>query len=54
VRRFSETVGAIAGAIAKAQIELANPEKSLIANIRSSFPRERMTEASVTHLYPVG
>jgi hypothetical protein len=30
----------IAGALAKAQIELANPEKSLIATIRSPFPRE--------------
>jgi hypothetical protein len=36
----SETVGAIAGALAKAQIELANPEKSLTATIRSPFPRE--------------
>ena len=33
-------VGAIAGALAKAQIELANPEKSLTATIRSPFPRE--------------
>src|SRR6185369_9676806 len=31
---------AIAGALAKAQIELANPEKSLTAVIRSPFPRE--------------
>src|SRR6185369_14730328 len=31
---------AIAGALAKAQIELANPEKSLTATIRSPFPRE--------------
>src|SRR5258705_1804217 len=36
----SETIGAIAGALAKAQIELANPEKSLTATIRSPFPRE--------------
>src|SRR6266404_3990327 len=36
----SQTIGAIAGALAKAQIELANPEKSLTATIRSPFPRE--------------
>lgn len=36
----SETIGAIAGALAKAQIELQNPEKSLTATIRSAFPRE--------------
>ena len=38
--RSSETIGAIAGALAKAQIELANPEKSLTATLRSPFPRE--------------
>ena len=31
---------AIAAALAKAQAELTNPEKSLIATIRSGFPRE--------------
>src|SRR5256885_2752951 len=36
----SETIGAIASALAKAQIELDNPEKSLTATIRSPFPRE--------------
>jgi hypothetical protein len=36
----SETLGAIAGALAKAQAELANPEKALTATIRSPFPRE--------------
>jgi hypothetical protein len=41
MQRSSETIGAIAGALAKAQIELANPEKSLTATIRSPFPRER-------------
>src|SRR4051794_37070993 len=38
--RSSETIGAIAGALAKAQIELQNPEKSLTATIQSPFPRE--------------
>jgi ERF superfamily len=40
MQRSSETIGAIAGALAKAQIELVNPEKSLTATIRSPFPRE--------------
>jgi hypothetical protein len=40
MQRSSGTIGAIAGALAKAQIELANPEKSLTATIRSPFPRE--------------
>jgi hypothetical protein len=40
MQRSSESIGAIAAALAKAQIELANPEKSLIATIRSPFPRE--------------
>jgi hypothetical protein len=38
MQRCSETIGAIASALAKAQIELANPEKSLTAT--SPFPRE--------------
>ena len=33
-------IGAIATALAKAQGELTNPEKSLTATIRSPFPRE--------------
>jgi hypothetical protein len=40
VHRFSETIGAIAAALAKAQGELSNPEKSLTATIHSPFPRE--------------
>ncbi len=40
MQRSSETIGAIAGALAKAQIELHNPEKALTATIRSPFPRE--------------
>ncbi len=40
MQRCSETIGAIAGALAKAQAEIANPEKSLTATIRSPFPRE--------------
>src|SRR5207302_1568263 len=40
MQRSSDTIGAIASALAKAQIELDNPEKSLTATIRSPFPRE--------------
>jgi hypothetical protein len=39
MQRSSETIGAIAGALAKAQVAIANPEKSLIATIRSPVPR---------------
>src|SRR5881392_1723685 len=40
MHRSSDTIGAIAAALAKAQGELTNPEKSLIATVRSPFPRE--------------
>jgi hypothetical protein len=41
MHRSSETIGAIATALAKAQSELTNPEKSVNATIRSPFPREQ-------------
>jgi hypothetical protein len=34
----SETIGPLAAAVAKAQAELTNPEKSLVATIRSDGP----------------
>jgi ERF superfamily len=40
VHRSSDTIATIAAALAKAQTELINPEKSLSATIRSPFPRE--------------
>src|ERR1044072_7359169 len=40
MQRSSETIGVIGAALAKAQFEIANPEKSLTATIRSPFPRE--------------
>ena len=40
MHRSSDTIGNISGALAKAQVELTNPEKSLVATIRSPFPRE--------------
>ena len=39
MHRSSESIGTIAAALAKAQAELTNPEKSLTATIRSPFPR---------------
>ena len=36
----SELIATIAAALAKAQAEMTNPEKSLVATIRSPFPRE--------------
>jgi len=41
MQRSSETIGAIATALAKAQAELTNPEKALTATIRASNPREK-------------
>jgi hypothetical protein len=41
MQRSSENIGAIATALAKAQSELTNPEKSLSGTIRSPFPREQ-------------
>src|SRR6202051_5112694 len=40
MHRSSESIGAIAAALAKAQGELVNPEKLLTATIRSPCPRE--------------
>jgi hypothetical protein len=40
MHRSSESIATIAAALAKAQVELTNPEKSLVATVRSPFPRE--------------
>ena len=40
MQRSSDSIGAIAAALARAQSELINPEKSLTATIRSPCPRE--------------
>src|SRR6185437_5089033 len=47
MQRSSNSIGALASALAKAQSEIANPEKSLMATIVSPFPRE----GSRTFLY---
>src|SRR6202140_2817567 len=40
MHQSSKSVGTIAAALARAQAELSNPEKSLTATIRSPFPKE--------------
>ncbi|WP_065756410.1 ERF family protein [Bradyrhizobium paxllaeri] len=40
MQRSSDTISQIAGALARAQAELENPEKSLTATIASPFPHE--------------
>jgi hypothetical protein len=40
MQRTSDRVGTLATALAKAQSEIANPEKSLTATIEPAFPRE--------------
>jgi hypothetical protein len=47
VHRSSETIGTIAAALAKAQAQLVNPEKSLVATIRS----DRSGEAEQSFRY---
>jgi hypothetical protein len=39
VQRSSERIGTIAAALAKAQAQLINPEKSLVATVRSDARR---------------
>jgi ERF superfamily len=40
MQRSSNKIGALTAALAKAQSEITNPEKSLTATIQSPFPRE--------------
>ena len=47
MQRSSESIGAIAAALAKAQAELTNPEKSLIATIRASHPAGERSDVSL-------
>jgi hypothetical protein len=39
MQRSSESIGTIAAALAKTQAQLVNPERSLLATIRSDGPR---------------
>jgi len=43
MQRSSDTIGAIAAALARAQAELINPEKAWIATIKSPFPNSDRT-----------
>jgi hypothetical protein len=50
VHSSSELIGTIAGALAKAQAELTNPEKSLSATIRSpSLAKESAPSATLRY-----
>src|SRR5436309_10413717 len=40
MHQSSQHIGAIDAALAKAQADLSKPEKTLVATIRSPFPRE--------------
>ena len=40
MQRSSESIACLAAALAKAQAELTNPEKSLVATIRPNGPGE--------------
>src|SRR5882724_3297494 len=40
MQRSSESIGTIAAALARAQLDLTNPEKSLVATIRPPSPRD--------------
>src|SRR6188472_230915 len=40
MQHSSQTISKIAAALAKAQVQIENPEKSLTATIESPFPRE--------------
>jgi hypothetical protein len=42
MQRSSDSIGALAAALAKAQAQIENPQKSLTATIVSPFPREGM------------
>lgn len=51
MHQSSEQIGTIAAALARAQADLTNPEKTLTVVIRSPF-RGRMIEPSATRLWP--
>ena len=53
MQRSSKSIGAIASALAKAQSELTNPEKSLVATIGPRSPG-RATGPSAMRRSPVG
>ena len=53
MHRSSENVAAIATALAKAQIELSNPAKSMLGSVYPGNIHESPQRISATHLCPV-
>ena len=53
MQRASESIGALAAALAKAQIQLTNPEKSLVATIREEG-RHGESRRFATRRFPAG
>ena len=53
MQRSSESIACLAAALAKAQAELTNPEKSLVATIRANGPA-RPSARSAMPRCPVG
>ena len=53
MHQSSERIGAIAGALAAAQAELTNPEKTLSATICSPFHARRVGLSATLHLLAV-
>ena len=49
MQRSSETIGTIAAALAKAQSQLVNPEKSLVGTIRDLIKPMDQNEHFVMH-----
>jgi hypothetical protein len=49
MHRSSESIGAIAAALAKAQGELTNPEKSLTATIAAPGPHAASAASAMPH-----
>ena len=47
MQRSSPSIGTLASALAKAQGELVNPEKSLVATIRGDGPQGDRTDLSL-------
>ena len=47
MQQSSETIGAIAAALAKAQAELTNPEKALVANHSRFKPARSRSDLSL-------
>ena len=54
MQRSSESIGTLAAALAKAQAELTNPEKSLVATIRTEVRVAERNARSAMRRFPAG